>query len=111
MFAFLQLLCFHSQNFGTYKIVCDFASKTNVAKLEVPTRHHFKENLYIFGCEWKKSAGNFGIDFQGLDVTHNILNYHPDFDSNTPANDPDFNSNTPWKLRRIQADEDDEEGS
>lgn len=116
MFAFLQLLCFHSRGFRTFKIVCDFASKTNVAKHECPTRQHFKDNLYLFGCQWKESSGNFGIDFQGLDVTHNILAYHPDFDSsdeNTHSQDLTHSqdSNTPRKVRRIEAEDDDDEGS
>ena len=105
MFACLQLLCFNSQDFRTFKIVCDFASKNDVAKHECPTRQHFQDNLYLFGCKWKKRSGNFGIDFQGLDATHNIVAYHPDFDSpdkNTHSQDP----NAPRKTRRIEVEDD-----
>ncbi len=110
MFAFLQLLCFNSRNFGTFKIVCDFASDTDVAKRDCPTRQHFKDNLYLFGCRWKCSSGNFGIDFQGLDITHNILAYNPDFDS-PEVNTQSLDQNTSRKVRRIVIDNEDDEGS
>ena len=109
MLEFLQILCFHSRDFGTYKIVCDFASKTNKSRLQVPTRQHFIENLFLFGCEWKESSGNFGIDFQGLDLTHNILDYNPDsLDENTTATTTSTSSN---KIRRIQMEENEDEES